>query len=158
MDKCKNWPGKKARVGGCKGRPPPRTNRIALCKCIECGGIASPVSGAKIYPHIPEYHSKRFYLCKCGAYVGSHDSDGRPLGYAANSATRRARREAHLAFDPLWRGRYRSKRRNQMSREEAYNWLARQLGIPRSECHIGMMTKDMAIKVVEAVKKLEAKE
>ena len=54
-----------------------------------------------------------------------------PLGRLANAELRRAKSAAHAAFDPLWK----SKR---MKRRDAYGWLARELGISRDNCHIGM--------------------
>ena len=41
----------------------------------------------------------------------------------------KARIAAHGAFDVLWQS-------GSMSRGEAYQWLADQLGIPKHECHM----------------------
>jgi hypothetical protein len=58
---------------------------------------------------------------------------------------RLARIDAHLYFDPLWVfGR--------MSRSEAYERLARRMGMTRAECHIALMTKEQALSVREHVK------
>lgn len=41
----------------------------------------------------------------------------------------RARIEAHGAFDVLWQSGH-------MTRSEAYQWLADQLGVSKSDCHM----------------------
>ncbi|MDY7579382.1 zinc-finger-containing protein [Herbaspirillum sp. RTI4] len=41
----------------------------------------------------------------------------------------RARMSAHNAFDPKWQSR-------QMTRSQAYKWLAQQLGVSERECHM----------------------
>lgn len=48
---------------------------------------------------------------------------------APGSALARARVAAHSAFDPLWKDKH-------MTRSDAYRWLAAQLGIAPSACHI----------------------
>lgn len=45
------------------------------------------------------------------------------------SALANARMAAHSAFDPLWQ-------RYGYSRGHAYQWLADQLGIDKSDCHM----------------------
>ena len=83
------------------------------------------------------------YLCLlCGAYVGCHPGSVRPLGSPADRATRVARRMAHEAFDPLWR-------RGSMTRSEAYAWLAKQMGLPTEQTHIGMFTAEQCCRVMQ---------
>lgn len=116
-------------------------------RCIECGKIAELVMGDRIYPHRPDLYQKRFYLCACGAYCGCHPNTNFPLGYPCGADTRKARSAAHAAFDPLWR-------RGSMGRSQAYQWLARTLGIDTEDCHIGMMDAPTARRVVVAVSSL----
>jgi len=66
-----------------------------------------------------------------------------PLGRLANAELRAAKRAAHAAFDPIWKG-------GDMSRHAAYGWLAKQLGISRANCHIGMFDVDGCEAVVTA--------
>lgn len=113
--------------------------------CLECGGEGRLVGGKAIYPHRPDLYAKHFYLCGCGAYCGCHPGTTAPLGHPCGPETRRARSAAHATFDPIWK-------RGEMSRAQAYKWLADTLGIDRAECHIGMMTADRAWAVVRAVK------
>ena len=117
--------------------------------CIECGEKASLKTGKEIYPHRPDLHHKHFYKCGCGAYVGCHDGTKNALGSPCKAVTRQARIAAHAAFDPLWRAKI---KRDGCSKTKArgagYKWLADQMGIPRKECHISMMTTERARQVV----------
>jgi len=122
--------------------------------CPYCHAPARLVSGEAIYPHRVDLYDLKFWQCQpCDAYVGCHKagamtdtgrSDGTfPLGRLANAELRRAKSAAHAAFDPLWK----SKR---MKRRDAYGWLARELGISRDNCHIGMFDVDACRAVVAA--------
>ena len=114
-------------------------------KCPYCNAKADLVTGEVIYPHRPDLFKKFFYNCApCGAYVGCHPTgDGKsPLGRLANAELRRAKSDAHAAFDPLWR-------EGSMSRHQAYKWLAQQMGIDKSEAHIGMFDVAQCKRVVQ---------
>lgn len=107
--------------------------------CAECGGMdAVCVSGDLIYPHRPDLHAKWFWRCACGAYVGCHRDTQKPLGTPAGPSTRKARGEAHAAFDALWK---RKAARDRVSAKEARNagyiWLAEQMGLEHADTHIG---------------------
>jgi Protein of unknown function (DUF3268). len=114
-----------------------------------CPHCASPV---KLVNNDVLYHGKSFgkwpyaYACtndSCGAYVGLHDYTLIPLGTLANAATRKARMTAKAAFNRIW------ERGHDMTRSEAYAWLARQLDIPPARCHIGMFDIAMCTLVKE---------
>jgi hypothetical protein len=95
-----------------------------------------------VYPHRSDLHAKRFWLCaQCDAYCGCHP-DGSPLGMLANADLRAARREAHAAFDPLWR-------RGAMTRSQAYAWLARGMGLDMRDCHVGRFDAKQCARVIE---------
>ena len=121
--------------------------------CPYCSGQAKLVKGSVIYPHLPEHAAKNFWQCKpCDAYVGCHMpshwtqfKQDVPLGRLANSPLRRAKSEAHKAFDPIWRT-------GPMSRREAYQWLAVQMGLPYDRTHIGEFDEKQCAKVIHAVK------
>lgn len=90
-----------------------------------------------------------FWACPergCDWRVGAHKDNGRPLGTAADQATRQARIAAHAVFDPLWTKYRTGKIRH---RFKAYAWLARQLGIPVSECHIARFDRGTCERVVQ---------
>lgn len=108
--------------------------------CIECGSAPGLVTGERIYPHRRDLYALNFYLCDCGAYVGCHKGTTDALGHPCNAETRSARSQAHKEFDLIWKNKG-------MSRTEAYAWLANQLNLPASQCHIGMMDAATAQRV-----------
>lgn len=124
--------------------------------CPYCARPAELVGGNAIYPNRPDLFAKWFWKCSpCGAWVGCHPpvrhprrpgiGDGTvPMGRLANAELRKAKQAAHAAFDPLWKSR-------QMTRAAAYAWLAEQLGISVSNCHIGMFDVDGCKAVIAAV-------
>jgi hypothetical protein len=118
--------------------------------CAECGETEMTcVTGDVIYPHRPDLHAKWYWRCACGAYVGCHRDTKEPMGTPAGPATRRARSEAHAAFDALWK---RKVARDGVSVKEArnagYAWLAQQMGLDREDTHIGRFTADQCAQVV----------
>lgn len=118
--------------------------------CPYCDRIAAIVGGDFIYPHRPDLHRLRFYLCRpCDAYVGCHKGTTRPLGRLANAELRQAKQDAHAAFDPLWKFHTFHRGYQTMTRNAAYEWLAEQLGINRSDCHIGMFDLETCRRVVQ---------
>ncbi len=110
--------------------------------CPYCGNKAKIVDGTSIYPHREDLSHKVFYKCNpCDAFVGVHaDSGNVPLGTLANSELRKARNLAHSSFDPIWRD-------GLLSRGEAYKWLAKELNIKQSDCHIAMFEIETCRKV-----------
>lgn len=123
--------------------------------CDYCDRPARLVGGAKVYPHRPDLCHLKFWHCAtCDAWVGCHPAarggrngvgDGTvPMGRLANATLRRAKQAAHASFDSLWKSR-------QMTRSQAYAWLAQTLGISPANCHIGMFDEDGCRAVVDAV-------
>lgn len=128
-------------------RPPARP--VAPPLCLECGQPAGLVQSQRIYPRRPDLWNRPMWLCACGAYTGCHAGTERPKGRPAAKATRAARMDAHAAFDRLWQAK---QKRDGCSKKEArgagYKWLAGQLGIDKKDCHIGMMDRATAQRVV----------
>lgn len=125
------------------------TSEVVICP--YCGRKSVLVDGRKVYPHRPDLYSLSFYYCDAGhsaAYVGCHKGTTQPLGRLADVYLRAAKKEAHAAFDPIWRS-------GTMSRSEAYSWLAKELSIPKKRCHIGMFDLDTCLKVREICAKAE---
>ena len=110
--------------------------------CPYCGNPAAKVTGAELYSHWPELAKKLFWACMpCKAWVGCHPGGDLPLGRLANAELRRAKMDAHAAFDPFWKTGI-------LTRSEAYKWLSKELGIDREQCHIGWFDVEMCRKVV----------
>ena len=118
--------------------------------CSYCGAIATLVSGAQLYPHRPELVERRFWECAaCQAWVGCHTPRGdddpecpRPLCTLADASLRRWRNSAHALFDPLWQS-------GQMTRGQAYEWLAKKMGLSKAQCFIGGFTEAQCKAAVE---------
>lgn len=98
--------------------------------CRFCGGEVGLKTHREVYGR--DYGDWPWvYMCSCcRAYVGLHPFTAIPLGTLADKATRDARKQCKPAFESLWRG-------GEMSRTQAYEWLAKRLGIPVGECHFG---------------------
>ena len=100
----------------------------------------------------------RFYGCvrypACDAAHGAH-ADGTPLGVPADKETKLARIAAHSAFDKRWKAS--TKAGIKAARKRAYDWLREQLGLSKSECHIGRFDKEMCKRVIELCEKRERK-
>lgn len=84
--------------------------------------------------------------CKpCDAYVGLHPFTAIPLGTLATAPMREARKRAKAVFNPLWMN-------GDMTRREAYAWLAKAMGIADvNQCHIGWFDIDQCHAVVVSV-------
>lgn len=111
----------------------------SLKRCNYCGHGAKRVTGAQLFPHLPRLADKVFYRCDgCDAHVGCHPGTSKPLGRLANKALRMARTRAHAAFDPIWRDGH-------LSRAGAYAWLARELKMQKTKCHIALFEEDESL-------------
>lgn len=110
--------------------------------CPYCGRQAEFIDSTYVYAR----SYGMIYCCKpCKAWVGVHRGTTKPLGRLANKELRGRKIAAHNAFDKLWRG-------GGISRNQAYKWLAEQLGITPRECHIGMFDVEQCNRVVEICK------
>ncbi len=63
----------------------------------------------------------------------------------AGSRVRRMRKRVHEAFDPIWRT-------GGISRDDAYELLAKTMGIPRDECHISWFLEDRCDAALAAIR------
>ena len=111
--------------------------------CRYCGSPVVYTSNAEIYGK--EYGTGKCYLCRnCRAFVGVHPGTDTPLGTLANEELREWRKEAHFWFDRIWK-----KPTRITTRYNAYGYLARKMGLPREETHIGMFEIAQCKKVIE---------
>lgn len=121
-----------------------RLSRVGLAKLAEellCGDCGGPMF-LKFGRYGPFYGCGRYPDCK-----GVHTADAvthAPLGVPANAEMRKARVEAHAAFDAFWK-------RKGWKRGKGYAWLQEQLNLPGAKCHIGQFDLDTCVAVVKAV-------
>lgn len=113
--------------------------------CPFCGSAVSLVSNSRVTGQ-PGW----IYLCNrfpdCDARVSCHPGGIVSMGTMANANLRRWRARAHQRFDWLWRS-------GQMSRTQAYRWLADAMNLPKSKAHFGQFNQQQceeAIKLVAA--------
>jgi zinc-finger-containing domain len=128
---------------------PVLTNRRLVCN--HCGQPAQLHTGKDVYPNHAGVVDRYFWVCwPCDAWVGCHQAgDGQqPMGHLAKEDLRSARIAAHKALDGLWN-------EGEMTREAAYEWLARALGIPSFRCRIAMMDLEDCARITAAVAKRE---
>lgn len=128
--------------------------------CPYCEQPAMLVTGKVVYSHRPDLADLMFWLCApCDAYVGCHKkgsyvwennvkivSDGTlPLGRLADKELRKWKSATHTVFDAMWKQRG-------WRRVEGYRWLARQLKLNMSQCHIGLFDIETCKKAIEVAK------
>ena len=107
--------------------------------CRFCKGAVKMINNAEVYGR--EFGWPLTYRCECcGARVGTHPGTDIPLGTLADEATQKARKEAHAAFDPIWRGK------TPWHRAQAYKALARAMGVRAA--HISWFDADECQRVV----------
>ncbi len=117
--------------------------------CPFCNSSVSLVDSAKVY-----HCSYGFiYLCDsfpdCDARVGCHSNSIKPLGTLANRELRQWRSLAHRYFDPLWQSGIFT------SRQAAYKWLARAMGLPPALTHVAMFNIRQCQRVIAVVKQFQ---
>lgn len=120
--------------------------------CTKCGKAAQVVTGKELYPHREDLWNRNFYAClPCKMWVGVHPGTLIPLGSLASAELRFLRHRAHELFDKMWHTRRWSKRKKdrRKMRNDAYLWLAEQMGIDDiAKCHIGMFTEEQCRKAI----------
>ena len=107
--------------------------------CPECRKAARLVDSKIVYGK--SYGN--IWYCDCvkgDVYVSCHKGTDRPLGTMANARLRYYRKRAHRAFDPLW-----SNKSAELSRSDAYHWLASRINVPFEECHIALFDEETCI-------------
>lgn len=121
--------------------------------CPYCGKPAVLTDSAEVYRR----SYGMIWICRpCKAWVGTYkDGKNTPLGRLANAELRDWKKKAHAWFDPLWKAKIRRDHCGKTeARTAAYAWLAKKLGIPGEECHIGMFDIEMCKKVIEICRKV----
>lgn len=117
--------------------------------CPFCKSSVSLVDSAKVYRRSYGF----IYLCDryplCDARVRCHPNSNKPLGTLADKELRRWRSLTHRHFDPLWQSGIFT------SRNAAYKWLARVMGLPPAKTHVGMFDKQQCIRAIRVVRRFE---
>ena len=106
--------------------------------CADCGAPMQLRSSR----YGPFYGCTRFP--ECDGTHGAHP-DGAPLGQPADHHTRRARIQAHEAFDDLWKA-------GRMKRRTAYHWMQRAMHLPPERAHIGRFTAGQCYRLIRLVR------
>lgn len=106
---------------------------IEIIKNLDIdGGIPCPECGGKQKLHRILFGSN--YVCSnwptCKG-VRNVFQDGGHIGRTDANVIKASKIMAHNAFDSLWTSEL-------MSRNDAYEWLRKELGISRKKCHISM--------------------
>lgn len=107
--------------------------------CRFCGGGVAIKTHQEVYGRAYGDWPYMYHCGGCGAYVGLHPFTAIPLGTLADRATREARKRCKPAFEALWQ-------KGNMSRNQAYEWLAQRLGIPVDECHFGWFDVEQCLR------------
>lgn len=113
--------------------------------CPYCNDLTKRIKGSEIYGEDTPWADLDFMLCRpCWAYTGVHQKSGIALGSVANALLRDKRRAAHQVFDRLYQ-------EADLTRTQAYLWLAKQLDLNRKLTHIGIFGEETCDLVVELV-------
>lgn len=119
-------------------------------ECIYCKSEVIFTSNVDVYGK--KYGNGKCYKCtNCDAYVGVHSGTNIPLGRLANKELRALKKSAHALFDPQWK-------EGKKKRGQAYEDLAKHLGIPKRECHFGWFDKETLEKAISILAKEMMKE
>lgn len=114
--------------------------------CRYCQGTVIIANNSYIYNGTSYGDYPWIYVCtSCKACIGMHPETDIPLGTLANAELRKVRMEVKNKFNPLWQGR-------KMSRTEAYQRLAKAMGISQSKCHFGMFDLKECYKAMSALR------
>jgi zinc-finger-containing domain len=110
--------------------------------CPYCGYPTSFMASEQYYGR--DYGANIYVCHPCDARVGTHKRSNVPLGTPANAELRRWRSAAHQKFDPLWRGKKRS-------RTEAYRWMQKAMGLTEQQAHIGRFNISQCQQLIQLV-------
>jgi len=92
-----------------------------------------------------------FYVCAaCDTRIGCKPGTTTPWGPLVPKRTRDLRVEAHRVFDTLWRAKAKRGQTTQArARDCAYTWLAQQMGVEQSACHLAQFSDTQLEQVIE---------
>lgn len=118
-------------------------------RCPYCGSTVEYRSAAGIYKE--NHNNVMLYVCtkypECDAYVRVHKGTNKPVGTLANYKLRALRNEAHKLLAEI-------QRRDIMTKQECYQWIANLIMAPLSQAHIGYLGEYYCQIVIDESKKL----
>lgn len=128
---------------------PPRDPVTGRLLCSYCGREAVFIESSEKVYNGQDYGP--LWICwPCDAYSSCHPGTGSNLGRLANKSLRDAKVKAHESFDALWRAVMRRDGIAQnKARSRGYRWLAGQLGVDKKLMHIGFLSLEGALRVIE---------
>jgi len=118
-------------------------NQSRKLKCADCGSKLVLKDGKYgIF-----YGCVKFRETGCPGAHNCNKTTAEPLGFPANSETRKLRREAHEVFDKLWQAHGLKK----ISRQQAYEWMQKHLKLSEEDAHIAKLDKVGCEKLIQTV-------
>ena len=99
-----------------------------MCPEPGCGGRLM----LKPSKYGPFWGCERWSTTGCNGSVSAHKADGRPMGTPVTADVKKVRRAAHEAFDKMW-----NSPDSPTTRDKAYQWLQRAMGMTPEQAHIG---------------------
>lgn len=115
--------------------------------CDYCGRLARYVDSSIVYGRS---YGMIYYCPDCRAWVGVHKGTDEPLGRLADAELREWKKAAHAAFDLFWKGK------EKRTRRWVYEWLAKEMGLPQEQTHIGMFDIEQCKQVIRICKEARA--
>jgi hypothetical protein len=106
----------------------------SVCPC--CGGGVGIRSHEEVYGRAYDDWPWLYACIDCDARVGMHPFTDIPLGTLADEVLREARKRCKAPFEAIYRD-------GRLGRSQAYQALAKRLGIPVEECHFGWFDIEM---------------
>lgn len=122
--------------------------------CPYCHCKSELVSDKEIYGPNSTYGGL-YYRCinNYDHYVGCHEGTQTSLGRIADKRLRELKRSGHELFDPLWR----NKPKVFSSRQKAYYWFSKHMGITdRKLTHFGMFDETQSLKAIAIINEFKA--
>lgn len=127
--------------------------------CPYCDRSAVLVDDAEVYQMS---YGGKVWLCRpCNAWVGCHRNSPRhaALGRLADKDLRQLKIQAHALFDPIWEAAMRHRKWGKTrARRAAYEWLAGEMGIYITDCHIGMFDEQQCRRAIDVCGKVGRRE
>lgn len=116
--------------------------------CPYCDGDVHAVNNSAIYRGQSYGRWPYIYLCEdCRAYVGMHPETNIPLGTLADAVLREARKVSKNLFQTKL-----MEPPSNMTRTEAYTWLAARMNITAGNCHFAWFDVKQCEQVISILK------